>query len=295
MHPQRVFFILFLVLFCDSAFAGTVLKTNGKKVYIVFDKSEGGTFAKDDLFNLTDANGKKIGVVELKKVKGLKAIGLLKKGRATKGNGTLFRTVGKKSKKMKTLDGTSTKTAKLDTDDEYDQPSGNSRFGLQLGYGMAKQDVQQNLGTAAQTGSSMAIKAILDYPLFGNFNLHGGLGAEMFSVSGTGENATTGATDVEVTTKITYLSIDALMRWNIMNSSTKFYLLGGAGLLHPLSKTSDTIDPGTITSLAVGEFGAGAEFRLGGYSIPLEAVYLMFPDGETVKTSVISVRVGVYF
>lgn len=296
MRAQRVLFFILSLLFCNSALAGTVVKSSGKKVYIVFDQSEGGTFAKDDLFTITDANGKKIGVVELKKVKGLKAIGVLVKGRAAKGNGTVFRSISKKGKKLKPLEsGKSSKAARLDTDDEYDEPAGSVRTGFQVGLGMAKQDVKQDSGTASQSGTSIGIKGLLDYPLFSSISLHSALGVEMFSVSGTGENATTNETGVGIATKITFLSVDALMRWNMNSGPTKFYLLGGAGIMHPLSKSSDSINPSTITSLAVGEFGAGVEFKMGGLTLPVDVTYYFFPPGDTVSTSVIAFKIGALF
>ncbi|MCC6137068.1 MAG: hypothetical protein IT287_00415 [Bdellovibrionaceae bacterium] len=295
MRPNIVLSFLTLFLFCGSALAGNVVKSSGKKVYIVFDKSEGGTFAKDDLFNITDANGKKIGVVELKKVKGLKAIGLLRKGKALKGNGTLFRSVSKKSK-MKKLDNSSKTASKLDTDDEYDTPAGVMRWGAQASYGSAKQDVLQDTSTSAQSGSSLGLKAILDYPIFSGFSLHSGFGLEMFSVAGVGTNAQTALTNVDISTKITFVSIDALMKYTLTDTgSMRFHLLGGPGILHPMSKSSDSLDPDTISSLVVGEFGGGIEFKMGNTSIPVDFIYYLFPAGETVKTSLISIKVGMYF
>lgn len=299
MQRHRIFLLLILSVISSPAFAGTVVKTNGDKVYIVFDPSEGGTFQKDDYFNLTNKQGKKIGVVELKKVQGYKAVGVLKKGRATKGNGTLFRSVGKKSK-MKKLDGTTQKQKSSIYDDEEDfntsSPEGATRWGLQVGYGMAEQDVEQDTGTSSQSGSSLAVKGIMDYPLLKTLSLYGGFGAEMFSVSGTGKNAQTQQINVDISSKITFLTVDALMKWSaIKGKSSQFYLLGGLGIFHPLSKSSDSIDSGTISSLAVGEFGAGFEFPLGGLMIPMDITYYLFPKSETVSTSIISIKVGVFF
>ncbi len=297
---MRSHFILFILMtFLSTAvFAGTVVKTSGKKVYILFDPSEGGTFQKNDLFNITNQQGKKLGVVELTKVQGYKALGVLKKGKAQKGNSTLFRSVGKKSK-MKKLDGTDQKTAKEFDSDDKDISSPNSnrlRWGLQLGYGSAEQDVEQDAGISNQTGTSFAAKGIMDYPLLKSLSLHGALGAEIFSVSGTGQNAETLQNNVSISSDITFLSIDTLLKWAVISGrSSKFYLLGGIGILHPLSKSSDSIDSETISSLALGQFGAGVEFPVGGLTIPLDITYYLFPKSDTVSTSIISVKLGVYF
>jgi hypothetical protein len=287
-------FLLIVFSMNDWAHAGNVVKTAGKKVYIMFDKSEGGTFATGDLFNITDAAGKKIGIVELKKVKGLKAIGLLRKGKASKGSGTLFRSVAKKGKKKKSL----AKNTDDDSVSEYGTSSSmKMRWGAQFGYGMAKQDVVQDTATSSQSGSMLGIKLLMDYPILKSISLRGALGAEMFSVSGTGDSITEpSATDTTISTKITFASVDALLQWKFVDTgSMKFYLLGGAGILQPLSKSSDSIDPGTITSLVVGQFGGGLEINAGGFSIPIDLVYYLFPKGETVTTSVIGIKIGMYF
>lgn len=294
MRAQHLLFLILAVLFCSSTYAGTVAKSKGKKVYIVFDKSEGGTFAKDDLFNVTDKNGKKIGVVELKKIKGLKAVGLLRKGKAAKGNGTLFRSVGKKTKKMKTLSDVDKPKDDYGTVDDFNYKPESTRFGLQVGYGTAEQEVALGAdGTSSQSGTNMSIKAILDMPLFSSVSLYMGLGADMFSVE-EGTPAIPSASPM--TTKITYIGGDAFLKWTAYKSGGfRGYLLGGGGLLHPMSKTSDAIDPGTITTLFVGEFGAGLEFTVLGYALPVDFVYYYFPSGDSVKTSIMSVRVGFYF
>ena len=293
------FLTLILCFITPLATAGTVVKISGKKVYIVFDPSEGGTFQKDDYFNLTNKQGKKVGVVELTKVQGYKAVGLLKKGRASQGNSTQFRSVGKKDK-MKKLDASAAnKKSGLFEDDEElhsSSPQGRVRWGLQIGYGTAKQDVEQDTGTSTQSGSSLALKGLLDYPLLKTVSLQGGAGVEKFSVSGTGKNAQTQITNVEISSEITFLTTDALLKWSAYKGHTsQFYLLGGMGIFYPLSKSSDSIDSGTISTIAVGEFGLGFEFSMGGLSIPVDLTYYLFPKSTTVSTSIISFKVGVYF
>ena len=85
---------LLLFSFSFSAHAGKVMKVNGSKVYIMFDQEE--PFTTNDYFILNNAEGKKLGLVQIKKFKGRKAIGLLKKGKADKGYTTTFKAAGKK-------------------------------------------------------------------------------------------------------------------------------------------------------------------------------------------------------
>lgn len=285
-------YCLFFIFLLSSSlvYAGSVVKAKGKKVYIVFDKSEGGTFAVGDLFNLTGEGGKKVGVVELKKVKGLKAIGLLRKGKAEKGNGTLFRSVSKKTKKMKPLND----EANADEDTSY-ASSSSMRWGAQFTYGSVKEDVQQSNGVSNQTGSLLGLKGLIDYPLFSSVHLQLGFGIDQLSASGQGRNVTTN-TDGTVTTKIMYLGIDGLMQLHLLTlGSTKVLGYGGLGMLQPLSKSSESIDPGTIGALAVGEVGAGLEFPVGTYSVPVQFIYYIFPKSETVSVSVMALKIGIYF
>lgn len=298
MRPHHILFFICALLFSTSSFAGTVVKSKGKKIYIVFDKSEGGTFAKDDLFNITDAKGKRIGIVELKKVKGLKAVGVLRKGKAAKGNGTLFRSISKKGKKMKTLGDAEKSSDSLgSTDDNFSYKPETTRFGLQFGYSTASQEVviKDASGTyvSDQSGTSMSFKGIMDMPLLTTVSLYMGLGLDSFEVT-EGTPAIPGGE--AMSTEIKYFSGDALLKWTAYKSGGfRGYLLGGGGLLHPMSKSSDAIDPGTITTLFVGEFGAGVEFTVLGYALPVDFIYYYFPSSDAVKTSIMAFRIGFYF
>lgn len=141
----------------------------------------------------------------------------------------------------------------------------------------------------------MAIKGLMDYPIFNSLSLRGSLGVEMMSVSGEGKKL--GQTVIEtVGTDITYASLDALIKWNVYStSSMNFYLLGGAGIFFPVSKSSDLIDEATIDQLGIGEFGAGFDFQWGTYVIPIDVSYYYFPTGEDVTTNIISVKIGILF
>jgi len=287
--------LLFMIALSYTSFseAGQVIKTKGKKVYIIFDQSEGGTFANGDIFHLTDASGKKRGMVELKKVKGLKAIGLLKKGKADKGNTTLFRSEGKK--KMKKLEDD---VAPPEENPDYLEAGSKTRtrWGGMFGYGMAKQDVNQGTSTSAQSGSSMSVKFVYDYPLFDNFIFRGMGGVEMFSVSGTGIPITGGTTPAGTGTDITYITGDALLKWNFVEMGSKnIYFLVGGGILYPMSKSSDIIVADSIESLAIGEFGIGFDFMWGSWQIPIDFTYYYFPSGEDVDTNVMSIKFGILF
>ncbi len=285
--------LIALVFFCFSfsAHAGKVMKVNGKKVYIVFEQDE--PFTTGDYFILNNDEGKKLGLVQVKKIKGFKAIALLKKGKAENGLTTTFKAASKKTKKSSIV----TSDSESEESDSARNDSGKSRKGVLLGYGMASQDVNQGtLGTSSQSGSSIAVRGVYDYPLFSSVYFRGMAGGEFFSVSGDGYPLSNSSVVSSVGTDITYLTLDALFHWTLSKgSSTNFYLIGGMAILYPMSKTSDVILEDSIDSLAIGEFGAGIEFNLNGYAIPFEVSYYYFPSGDDVETNVISLKLGLLF
>jgi hypothetical protein len=281
--------LISLVFFCFSAHAGKVMKVNGQKVYILFDQEE--PFTTNDYFILNNAEGKKLGLVQIKKFKGRKAIGLLKKGKADKGFTTTFKAAGKKPKAPSIVaDDTSAE------EEESSSSYPKSRTGLLAGYGLASQEVDQgSLGVSSQSGSSIALRGLYDYPLFQSVYFRGMVGAEFFSVSGDGRALSNLSAVTTTGTDITYLTMDALFHWSLSKSqSSSFYLIGGIGIFYPMAKSSDIIIEGSIDSLAVGEFGGGMEFHLNGYSLPFEVSYYYFPSGD-VSTNVISLKLGLLF
>jgi hypothetical protein len=281
---------LLLLSFSFSAHAGKVVKVNGSKVYILFDQEE--PFTTNDYFILNNADGKKLGLVQIKKFKGRKAIGLLKKGKADKGYTTSFKAAGKKTQAPAVVVEDESSAEEDDSTSQYPR----SRVGVLAGYGMASQDVNQgNLGISSQSGNSIALRGLYDYPLFQSVYFRGMMGAEFFSVSGDGHALANSTPLVSTGSDITYLTMDALFHWSFSKGkSSSFYLIGGLGILYPMSKSSDIIIEDSIDSLAIGEFGGGMEFHLNGYTLPFEIAYYYFPSGD-VTTSVISLKLGLLF
>ncbi len=290
MIRHLAFITAAIIMFLPHAQAGKVVNVKGKKVYILFDQSEGGTFAEGDMFYLTEAGGKKKAIVQLKKIQGLKVIGQIKKGKATKGFGTLFKSAGAKGA---FADESSSESKSSSGGSRYNRMQ--SHWGAMFGYGTAGQDVNQGDSTSSQDGSSMAVRGVYDYPILENVALRGMGGFELFSVSGQGKpsNSTALAT---VGSDITYLTLDGVIKYAFVNgSSMSVYGFAGAGFFYPMSKSSDVILEDSIESLAVGEFGLGMDFAWGKWIIPVDFTYFYFPSGEDVETSLMSLKVGIMF
>jgi hypothetical protein len=283
----HLLWIAILLFLSPAAFAGSIVKVSGSKVFIVFNSDD--SFAEGDMFVAVNSAGKKTGLILIKKVRGVKAIGFLKKGRAVAGSSMEFKGISKGSAKK-------SKVAQNSDDSDANSESSSSkrpRYGLLLGYGIASQSVKNPADGKSYdlTGSSNAIKGLYDYSLFDRVALRVLGGGEIFSVAGTGP-----AANPNFTTDIKYLTLDLLMKWDYYNSSAlRGYFIGGMGTYYPMSKSSTAIDANTLTSFVIGEVGAGIEIKFKKFAIPLEASYYYFPAGETVKTTVISLKTGIIF
>jgi hypothetical protein len=287
MKLHLLWIAIFLFL-SPAAFAGSIVKVSGSKVFIVFNSDD--SFAEGDLFVAVNSAGKKTGLILIKKVRGVKAIGLLKKGRAVAGSTMEFKGLSKKGAKK-------SKVARDDDSSDSDSSDTGSskrpRYGVLVGYGIASQSVKNPADGKSYdlTGSSNSIKGLYDHSLFDTLALRVLGGGEIFSVAGTGP-----AANPNFTTDIKYLTLDLLMKWDYYSSSSlRGYFVGGMGAYYPMSKTSTAIDANTLTSFVIGEIGGGLEIKFKKFSVPLEASYYYFPAGETVKTTVISIKTGLIF
>ncbi len=295
-HQRYLFILLASLLFANTSYAGKVLKTTGKKVFIIFSPEEEGTFANNDIFYLTDSSGKKTGVVQLKKIKGFKAVAVLGKGKAQRGDVTIFKGAGKKSKKSKS---SSSNVAENNNSEEASERPSRRRnkmsikMGVLFGYGSAKQDVNQGTSTSNQTGSSLGLRGAFNYPFSQSLELQLLGGLEMFKVEGEGtlpDNSGTGT----IGTDINYLGLDALIKWEAFGSdSFGVKLIGGVGIYHPMSSSSTAIS--SIATVALGEFGLGVEYRAGNFSIPVDFIYYYFPSGGDVTSKLMGLRLGILF
>ena len=288
------FIFVLISLVHQPSFAGKVVKVKGKKVYIKLSKSEVGTVEKGDKVYLTTKSGKKKGIVKIRKIKGRKALAKLSKGKAKKG----YRTRVKKSRpKPDTNDYAATSASDNIISEDSQSGRPDMLFGILGGYGLASQTIDQGNGnTSSQSGSSIAVKGILDYSLFDAIGVRAQAGLEMFSVSGTGLDVTNNNAVGTIKTDVTYLSIDVLLRWYIVKlDSMSFYFNGGVGILSPLSKETSALQEESISTTSILILGGGIAFPIGKMEIFVGADYYYFPPSEDVTTNVIGGKLGVLF
>ena len=114
----------------------------------------------------------------------------------------------------------------------------------------------------------------------------------MLSVSGSA-----GGQDFE--TSINYLTIDMMIRYNMMvSSSFGIYGNDGMGIYYPMSTdlgTNAALQEDSISTTSLLIVGAGVVVPFSSWQIQVGADYLFFPPSDDVETSVIAAKVGLLF
>ena len=280
---------VFLTIFCFgyNADAARVLraKSKGKSVLIQFSKKELQSISKGDVLFIIRGK-KKVGSVVVRKVKKNKGVGRVTKGRAKRGD----RLISASSTVKKLSDKIGSNT---ESDDAGDGGSSKLEIGGLVSYGLASQSVETNQGSLEQDGSGIGFKAYGDFNLLKGIGVRGQAGLEAFNVE---TEADIGNGTETLKTEISYMSIDVLIRYKLLDGGFGLWVGGGLGVLVPMSQTSGTLDEGSIssTSTFIGQLGisikAGSKMV-----IPLQFEYVYFPPSEQVTSSLIAVRTGIGF
>ena len=219
---------------------------------------------------------------------GNKAVAQMKKGKVKKGYLTRPKKSKKKKRRRKTEEDMDSATEVAETDTDNDEPS-DIHLGLLGSFGTATQNVAN---VADMSGSTMGIKGIFDYNILDGFGVKAQIGMDMLSVSGS-------AGSQEFETNINYLTIDMLIRYNMMfGSSFGIYLNGGMGIYSPMSTdlgSNAALQEDSISTTSLLILGAGVVIPLGGFQIQLGGDYLYFPPSDDVDTSVITGKLGLLF
>ena len=218
-----LFMVLGLTLYHQPSWAGRVVKVKGKKVYIKLSNKEADSLSKGDkLYLISKKSKKKKGVVVIRKIKGKRAIGKLKKGKARKKYLT-------KMRKRKKGRGDSMDVAADIAEAEVDTEYSDVMVGLIGNFTMMGQSITgDDVIPVDLTGSMVGAKAVLDYSLTESLGLRVRAGMDMMKVSGTDEK------DNTTTVNINYLVLDLLGRFYLFRTR-KFGIsvVGGAGIYSP--------------------------------------------------------------
>ncbi len=278
------FSFLLCFIFPQNSQAGRVVKVKGKQVYIKLEPSEVDGIMQGDYLYTTGENGKKFGVVIIRKMKGRLVIAKLGKGNAKKGMYTQLRKAKKSPRQSRPVESASdiVMTEKVEQHSDI-------KLGILGSFGTASQNVT---GVSDMSGSSMGFKGLFDYELFSQFGVRARIGMDMLSVTGT-----SGAQTFD--TSINYLTIDLLLRYYLMRSeSFGIFLNAGMGIYSPMSTdlgANPALQEDSISTTSLLIFGGGIAIPFGTWEIFLGADYLYFPPSEDVETNVMSGKLGLLF
>ena len=269
--PRRIVIAILLMTPLVS-FSQTVKQVKDGKILIEFT---GAVPNKDDEFFVLNDKNKRSALVKITTVKGNKALGTIVKGTAVAGNTVIARkatsTAGlKASESSAPADGPSFL--------RFDKMKMAINLKMMMNAISAKQiDSLSNQETVAMKGSNMGLSLNMDMPLAGRLVARGEAGIEMLDIKGTGAFLSCdGKTSTNCNAKITYLTLGAAGRYDLIQSAFNLWVGGGGLIKIPLSKKSTSLDESKIEMANSIYFASGFDYLISNKSfIPLSFEYHM--------------------
>lgn len=280
---------LLTLAFTLNAFSGEVRKVKGKAVIIGID---GLSVSEGDRIFAMDSNGKKVGLIQITKIKGQRAAGKILKGRASEGM-ELAQKGGKGSRGSKSASGESS----------GGPTSGTLRIGGLASFAMdtMKIKARNSAGTITEdvptSGNGFGANAVGDFYFSPMVSVRALAGIETFKATGKSTRALC-TNSVNCDTSITYFDITGLLRYHVLDESSFPIWLGlGAGFYFPMGSTSNVIEGKSISTASLITGGLGSDIKIGdNMYLPLQFDYsVFFPASDDVSTNIISIRAGILF
>lgn len=274
--------VLITFLALENAHAMRVAQVKGENALITIEDGDSPSVG-DQYFVMI--NGKKLGLVQVTKVQGSKALVKKRKGRVEVGSELSLAKSGSGG------GGGGSKSASRGRGKKRGGPFGTFAIGGLLGMNMVSQSVNSVSGstktTVAMAGNGFSAKAFGDLAISGGLGVIARAGLEMVTLAGTA-NSTNFKTD------ITYLTGDLLIRYNFDLGTFVPFLAGGMGLHMPMSKQSTALQDIPMMTVIFANGGVNYAMSPTMYITGL-AEYGLFPPSADVTTSFIAVRGGLGF
>ncbi len=273
INTKIIFFIFFIFqsLQALAMSTGSVTQVKNNKVLIDF-KTETPTVG--DQFYIVSSENKKVAIVQITTAKNNKALAEVLKGTAVVGATT----------QVKNQSGTSTGSTSSPVEKESSfLRSDLTQIGFNLKYMMnsVSTKLQDNTlpfaqqETVTMKGSNIGFGASIDLPIYDFLKIHGLGTYEILDIMATSQFLScSGKSSTDCNTKITYLALQALARYDFTKS--KFNLWGGFGgtFKMPLSKKSTALDESGITYAQSITAALGLDYQLNNKSfIPFTFEY----------------------
>ena len=294
---SQFYFSLLLVVFSFAASAQTISKIgNSGQVLIEFDSfNEHQAQPGSEYFAMSE-EGKKVAIIQLKKVKGNQAVGIITKGKALVGQQLVLRGAE--------TEGSNSSTA-------FHRKPG-FPVAVLVGYGASSMSLTgqysstgatvDRSGTLNMTGTSFNLKAFGEINLVDRFFARGTGGLEIFNTKGTGKDSSSGlaicdsGASSDCKANFNYLAMEGSIHWAFMQSkSLRGHIGGGYSYLVTLSK--DVNIPNLKASAATNQMmlaKLGFDFMTKQSFFPVIIEYGYIP-GDNVKASALYLRGGYGF
>jgi hypothetical protein len=256
---------------CSSAIAGSVEKITGAKVIFNFD-GESAPSPGDKYFILDNSSNKEIGLFQVLKIKGNRALGKLLKGRGKAGDSTELaqqRTPPDRRSKNES-------SAMVRPNPRVEaQGSRQMFYGFGADFIMTSRYLNlASVGAGSFAGNAIGYRFVVDYPIKPPWVLLGSVGIHPFSVSGT---ATLDSEAFNYKETASYIAVEALARYLLEGRTEGLWVGGGLGLYLP-SSFSSTISTEKSKTEVTPIGSAGYNMRLGRKFTTFKVDVVNFPS-----------------
>lgn len=258
-----------LMMLCFVSLPAHAVKIQSVKDKQALLETEGDQVRTGDRFYAVSSDGKKRAILQVKQVRGDRALAVVLRGRALLSHSLEPYTArgGRKA-----------------------SGSSNKGWGLTAGYSSNSMTVKPNSTTSISlSGSSFNLSGFYQLNLDGKISARILGGYEALVASGT--SATCSG---ECKVDIGYLGVEALVRYSFINSSSmEFWGGAGLGFLFAMNKTSNILNTSKISTNQTIVGALGLDYKLSRSTfIPLQLDYALYPENSTSSATQIILRAG---
>jgi outer membrane protein W len=151
--------------------------------------------------------------------------------------------------------------------------------------------------TVEMAGSGISAKILADFNFNPYFGVRATSGLEQFNVYGEGEEEVCDdQSDTKCSTEISFLTLDAVLRFIFVPGTFAPWAGAGFTLLFPSGSSTTALDEASITTTWAGLISLGFDLSLGKMAyVPFQFDYALFNNSENVATDLMALRLGVGF
>jgi hypothetical protein len=272
------FLIAFIMV--SPAYAAKIMSIKQNRVLLDL---EGQDLQVGQKIFTVDSAGKKRSVIQITQVKNGKAVAEISKGTPSPDH------------KLQVIaqSGPPRNEAKI-AEQKKHAPKTHDAWGLAAGFAMNSMKVKLSSTPVDLKGNSFSLKGFYQTKLDGAVSVKGSLGYESFKASGAVDSGVCGtSTTKDCNVDISYLGMDALIRYSFYDKTFNFWAGGGLALLFAISKDSNVLDTGKITTNQAIVGSVGVDYPMSKTTfIPMQLDYNLFPDNSSTSANQIVIRVG---